>query len=77
MALQQLEPEAPLTCEMDPLPSSWPLHGAIHFNAVQMRYRVGSPLVLKGLTFTVNPGERVGVCGRTGMEGVVSCPLIG
>merc|ERR1719487_995897 len=31
-----------------------------------MGYRPGLPDVLKGATFTVNPGERIGVCGRTG-----------
>jgi ABC-type branched-subunit amino acid transport system ATPase component len=32
---------------------------------VQMRYRDG-PLVLKGLSFSVKGGEKIGVAGRTG-----------
>ena len=31
-----------------------------------MRYRPDLPLVLDGLTFHVNPGEKVGIIGRTG-----------
>ena len=31
-----------------------------------MRYRVDSELVLKGLDFVINPGEKVGIIGRTG-----------
>ena len=34
--------------------------------SVEMRYRPGLPLVLRGVTFSVEAGEKVGVCGRTG-----------
>ena len=32
----------------------------------QLRYRPGTPLVLKGVNFTIEGGENVGVVGRTG-----------
>lgn len=60
----QLEQEAPL--HLGNVPSSWPQKGEIEFNNVQMRYRAGLPLVLKGLTMHVKAGERIGVVGRTG-----------
>ncbi|PPJ59126.1 hypothetical protein CBER1_01724 [Cercospora berteroae] len=60
----ELEEEAPL--RLGEVPSSWPSQGAIEFSNVQMRYRAGLPLVLKGLTMSVRPGERIGVVGRTG-----------
>ncbi|PGH17822.1 hypothetical protein AJ80_04644 [Polytolypa hystricis UAMH7299] len=60
----QLEEEAPLhTIELDP---SWPQAGNIVFSNVQMRYRPGLPLVLKGLTMDIRGGERIGIVGRTG-----------
>mmetsp|Transcript_6289 Transcript_6289/g.9670 ORF Transcript_6289/g.9670 Transcript_6289/m.9670 type:complete len:85 (-) Transcript_6289:757-1011(-) len=31
-----------------------------------MRYRPDLPLVLRGLTFTVKAGEKIGIVGRTG-----------
>lgn len=31
-----------------------------------MRYREGLPLVLKGVSLDISPGERVGIVGRTG-----------
>eukprot|EP00892_Ulva_mutabilis_P008206 jgi/Ulvmu1/5758/UM025_0012.1 len=48
------------------LPAGFPRYGRIVFEDAQMRYRPGLPLVLKGLTFTVEPGSSVGVVGRTG-----------
>ncbi|KAF6252401.1 P-loop containing nucleoside triphosphate hydrolase protein [Scenedesmus sp. NREL 46B-D3] len=40
--------------------------GHIEFRDVNLRYRPGLPLVLRGLSFTVEPGWKVGVVGRTG-----------
>lgn len=60
----QLEEEPPLKlAEVRP---SWPEKGEIVFDNVQMRYREGLPLVLKGLDMHVKGGERIGVVGRTG-----------
>ena len=59
-----LEEEAPLT--MGDVRPSWPEKGEIVFQDVQMRYRAGLPLVLKGLSMSVKGGERIGVVGRTG-----------
>merc|ERR1719189_3355611 len=50
----------------DPLPQQWPAAGQIVFDSVFMRYREGLPDVLKGLSFAVSGGEKVGIIGRTG-----------
>ena len=44
----------------------WPSRGSLSFENVCFRYRKGLPLALKGLSFTANPGQRVGICGRYG-----------
>ncbi|KAI6777269.1 hypothetical protein HG530_001214 [Fusarium avenaceum] len=57
----------------------WPLAGSITFENVSATYEDvpedldatarldGTPkLALDSITFTINPGERVGICGRTG-----------
>eukprot|EP00644_Phytophthora_capsici_P002763 jgi/Phyca11/10801/fgenesh1_pm.PHYCAscaffold_55_\ len=44
----------------------WPTSGAISFNRVDLRYRPGLPRVLRGLTFSVNAKEKIGIVGRTG-----------
>jgi len=46
-------------------PPEWPLSGRLQFDDVALRYRDG-PLVLQNVSFCVEPGEKVGVCGRTG-----------
>ncbi|ODV71464.1 plasma membrane ATP-binding cassette transporter [Cyberlindnera jadinii NRRL Y-1542] len=61
-----LEQEPPYRInETRPRPS-WPEHGAIEFQNVSMRYRYGSPLVLRNLSISVKGGEKIGICGRTG-----------
>ena len=42
-----------------------PAAGALTFADASMRYRDG-PLVLRGVSFAVEAGHRVGVVGRTG-----------
>jgi len=60
----QLEEEAPL--HLGDVRPTWPEHGEIIFDNVQMRYRDGLPLVLRGLDIHIKPGERIGIVGRTG-----------
>lgn len=45
---------------------NWPSQGAIQFMNYTTRYRPDLLPVLKNLTFGVQPGERVGIVGRTG-----------
>ena len=49
-----------------PSPAGWPTAGAISFEKLEMRYRPGLPLVLKGVSFDVKAGEKAGIVGRTG-----------
>lgn len=45
---------------------TWPDKGTVIFQNFAVRYRPGLDLVLKGINFTVNGGEKVGIVGRTG-----------
>lgn len=61
-----IEPEAPERIpEIDPKGGTWPSQGEIELRNVSLRYRDG-PLVLKDISLTVRPGERIGIAGRTG-----------
>ena len=46
--------------------SDWPKTGTLVVKNLRMRYRATTELVLKGVTFTIQSGQRVGVVGRTG-----------
>jgi ATP-binding cassette subfamily C (CFTR/MRP) protein 5 len=52
--------------KVDEVTATWPEQGSIVLNNLRMRYRADTPLVLKGLSVTMKPGERIGVVGRTG-----------
>ncbi|KAF2454202.1 P-loop containing nucleoside triphosphate hydrolase protein [Lineolata rhizophorae] len=47
-------------------PASWPSQGRLEFNDLVVGYAIDLPPVLKGLTFSVDSNERIGVVGRTG-----------
>lgn len=47
-------------------PATWPTTGAIECKDLVIRYAPDLPDVLHRLSFTVQPGEKVGVLGRTG-----------
>lgn len=51
--------EAAWEIENRTVPENWPEMGEIKFNDFRVRYREGLELVLKGLTFTINGGEKV------------------
>ncbi|CAI5475322.1 unnamed protein product [Closterium sp. Yama58-4] len=61
-----LPTEAPDVVESRRPPADWPQQGVIEAEGVVVRYRPELPPVLKGLTFSIWAGEKVGVCGRTG-----------
>lgn len=44
----------------------WPSKGHLEFQQVVLAYRPELPNALDGVTFTIYPGEKVGIVGRTG-----------
>ncbi|GAB1607734.1 resistance-associated 1-like [Argonauta hians] len=47
-------------------PNSWPDQGQLEFIDYKTRYRTGLDLVLKGISCTIKPKEKIGIVGRTG-----------
>ncbi|KAG0212463.1 Multidrug resistance-associated protein 1 [Mortierella sp. NVP41] len=67
----ELRTEAPLLTIPDSeagraLERHWPYEGTIEFVDYSTRYREGMDLVLKGISFTVEGGQKIGIVGRTG-----------
>ncbi|WQF87903.1 Putative AAA+ ATPase domain, ABC transporter type 1, transmembrane domain-containing protein [Colletotrichum destructivum] len=49
------------------LPPGWGLtHASVRFDGVKSAYSDCSDIILDGVTFHITPGQKVGVCGRTG-----------
>ncbi|NWW63280.1 MRP7 protein, partial [Ifrita kowaldi] len=46
--------------------ADWPSQGLVEFQQVVLAYRAGLPNALDGVSFTVFPGEKLGIVGRTG-----------
>ena len=44
----------------------WPSEGELEFKDVHLRYRPNCEKVLNGISFKVEPGQKVGIVGRTG-----------
>ncbi|MED6171877.1 ABC transporter C member 14 [Stylosanthes scabra] len=61
-----LPSEAPWTIPDRTPPPDWPSHGDIELDNLQVRYRSNTPLILKGVSLTIQGGEKIGVVGRTG-----------
>ncbi|KAG0330517.1 Canalicular multispecific organic anion transporter 2 [Podila humilis] len=57
--------EAPNETNVE-LPKNWPDQGKIEFKNYSTRYRQGMDLVIRNVTFDVQPGEKIGIVGRTG-----------
>lgn len=63
---EELEQEKAQSRPDNPTRESWPEEGRISFKDIWLSYRPGLPSVLKGISFEVGSGEKVGIVGRTG-----------
>jgi ATP-binding cassette subfamily C (CFTR/MRP) protein 1 len=60
--------------DTDGAPENWPSRGTVVFDNVWMRYSSTAPFALKGVLFTLQPQDKVGIVGRTG-SGKSTCLL--
>ncbi|KAF7175199.1 hypothetical protein CNMCM7691_007239 [Aspergillus felis] len=47
-------------------PAAWPSKGRLQVENLSLGYAPNHPLVLRGISFDVEPNERIGIVGRTG-----------
>jgi ATP-binding cassette subfamily C (CFTR/MRP) protein 1 len=67
--LKQLELEVKpedLPSECGTPPQSWPGAGAVEYKGVYAGYGDDKPSVLHDVSLSIRPGEKIGICGRTG-----------
>lgn len=65
-AYLDVEQEADAENEKTQPAKNWPSQGSVEFINYTTRYREDLDPVLKGVTFRINPLEKVGIVGRTG-----------
>ncbi|KAI8092705.1 P-loop containing nucleoside triphosphate hydrolase protein [Halteromyces radiatus] len=60
----QIDQESNLaTTQLSP---EWPSRGALDIQDLKIRYAPGLDMILKGISFSVGSGEKIGVVGKTG-----------
>lgn len=60
--LLQVDPEPPAVIENRTPDATWPQHGAVRFENFSLRYREHLPLVLKDVSVTIEPRQKVCCC---------------
>lgn len=63
MQIEQ-EPSAPIDGQS--VDAAWPDHGEVRVESLVVQYTSEHDPVIRDLSFSVQPGERVGIVGRTG-----------
>lgn len=59
-------PTENLEDECQSVPENWPDRGGIVLKGVSASYSVAGVPILKDINMDIKPGEKIGVCGRTG-----------
>ncbi|RAH78385.1 ABC multidrug transporter [Aspergillus japonicus CBS 114.51] len=59
-------PAEELSTETTTPPENWPDRGHIEFQNLTATYQTGTVPALRKMSLRIEPGEKVGVCGRTG-----------
>ncbi|KAF8907317.1 ABC transporter [Gymnopilus junonius] len=63
---KDVEQEAPHEIPDKKPPPSWPADGRLELRNVVLNYRPELPPVLKGISMSIQAGEKIGIVGRTG-----------
>ncbi|KAG0351488.1 Canalicular multispecific organic anion transporter 1 [Gamsiella multidivaricata] len=61
-----LKPEASEINPDNRPPQEWPTQGRVESIDYETRYRSGLNLVIRGVNCSINPHEKINICGRTG-----------
>ena len=59
-------PKEPLEVRKQKPAKEWPSKGHIVYQGVSLSYDKNLPDVLKNISLNINPGEKIGIVGRTG-----------
>lgn len=60
-----IEP-TPIAERPDNIPRQWPSQGQVEIQNITVSYSAETRPVLKGVSLSIQPGEKIAICGRTG-----------
>ena len=66
LAYTRIMSEKPENMEIDKTLENWPTEGGIKFENYSVQYRPDTEIVLKNLSFEIEPKQKIGIVGRTG-----------
>ncbi|PFX31266.1 Multidrug resistance-associated protein 4 [Stylophora pistillata] len=77
LSCPELQPEPGYDTTIPRAPIDWPQRGCVTFKDVSLNYFLGGPSILKNISFSVIPGEKIGIVGRTGAgkSSIIACLL--
>jgi len=62
----EVTPIENLAGETQPVLENWPTTGRVEFRNLSASYTQSGNQIIRDITLSINPGERVGICGRSG-----------
>ncbi|KAF7853431.1 hypothetical protein EAF04_010722 [Stromatinia cepivora] len=63
--VETIEPEDPSSLTLTSPPRDWPAQGSIDIRGITASYTKESDPVIKDVSILVQPGQKIGICGRT------------
>jgi ABC-type multidrug transport system fused ATPase/permease subunit len=62
----EVTPDENLACETQDVAKNWPMNGQLELKNLSASYTPSGDPIIKNINMTIKPGEKIGICGRSG-----------
>ncbi|KAG9231678.1 putative multidrug resistance-associated protein [Amylocarpus encephaloides] len=63
---EEITPNENLPCETQPVAGDWPANGKVELKDLSASFTQFGKPILQHINMTIQPGEKIGICGRSG-----------